>query len=155
MCLRHYLLLLMLVTATGCNQFNLQPQANLSDLVETRAKADAAYQQEDWPAAEKNYLELTRAIPSDVEPWFRLGNIYARTDKLDAAVGAYREALVHDLKNSKIWHNLGIVQLRQATRTFIEMQQYTEADDPLGQRAQHVVNAVSDLMATGFEAASP
>ena len=152
MCLR-IVILFTLVALTGCNQLNIiQPDKNLPDLVATQQRADAAYRNEDWKAAEKDYVYLAKNTPGEVEPWFRLGNIYARTNQLDAAVATYREALVRDPKNSKIWHNLGIVQLRQATNTFIEMLQYTDENDPLNQRAKHVVNAVSDLMATGFEA---
>jgi len=33
------------------------------------------------------------------------------------------------------------------------MLQHTSKDDPLNQRAIYVVNSVSDLMASGFEAA--
>lgn len=151
MCLKHLLAILFLLILTGCDIQNLQPGADLSSMVEVQKRANEAYQQEDWKTAEKEYLFLSKNLPNEIEPWFRLGNIYARTGKLDAAVSAYREALVRDTKNSKIWHNLGIVQLRQATNTFVEMLDYTDTSDPLNQRARQVVNAMGELMATGFE----
>jgi cytochrome c-type biogenesis protein CcmH/NrfG len=116
-------------------------------LIETQKRADEAYQKEDWKTAEKEYLYLAQNFPGEIEPWFRLGNIYARTGQLDAAVSAYREALVRDTKNGKAWHNLGIVQLRQATNTFVEMLAYTDPNDPLNQRAKQIVDAMDDLMA--------
>ena len=134
---------------------NLQPTADLTTLAEAQKRADAAYQNEDWKTAEKEYLYLAQNIPSEIEPWFRLGNIYARTGKLDAAVSAYREALVKDTNNSKVWHNLGIVQLRQATNTFNEMLAYTGPNDPLNQRAKQIVDTIDNLMANQLGAAVP
>ena len=108
--------------------------------------------QSDRPStAEKAYQRLTVQIPGDVEPWFRLGNVYARTNQLDAAVATYREALIREPKNSKIWHNLGVIQLKQAANTFLEMQQYTEENDPLSLRARHAVNSIANLIDSGFQ----
>ena len=137
---------------SGCNLENLKPEnTDLEDIVKVDQAASTAYQKEDWQAAEKSYLELTRLAPTQAEPWFRLGNIYARTDRLDEAVTAYRNALLRNNKYSKAWHNLGIVHLRQATSTFKDMLQHTSKDDPLNQRAIYVLNSVSDMMASGFE----
>lgn len=153
MCLRFGLIILIFSLLAGCNALNIQPvKSDLADYTEIQKRANEAYQNEDWQSAEKDYKFLAQNIPGDIESWFRLGNIYARTDKLDAAVAAYREALIRDQDNSKIWHNLGVVQLRQATNTFIEMLEYTDSTDPLNQRAKIVVNTVSNLMATGFDA---
>ncbi len=152
--LRHYLSLIVIFPLAACNLQNLQPAPDSANIIEVQKRANDAYEKEDWKTAETEYKYLTQYISGDAEPWFRLGNIYARTDQLDAAVNAYRKALVRDSKNSKTWHNLGIVQLRQATNTFIEMLQYTKEDDPLNKRAKHVVNSVSDLMASGFESSA-
>ena len=150
-------LLIILITALpGCDAQILKPSGNssrdISDIAETSKKAQIAYQNKDWETAEIEYLKLTKKVPTEAEPWFRLGNIYARTEQLDAAIAAYRNALIRDSGNSKIWNNLGIVQLRQATNTFIEMLEYTNADDPLNARAKNVINSVSNLMGSGFEA---
>ena len=138
----------------GCNLQNLQaekPSPDLADITQLEQTAKKAYLSEDWATAEKAYKKLTLQIPGDVEPWFRLGNIYARTNKLDAAVATYREALIRDPKNSKIWHNLGVIQLKQAANTFLEMQQYTEENDPLGIRARYAVNSIANLIDSGFQ----
>jgi len=154
MCLRNCPAILFLLILAGCELQNVQPNADLSSLVAVQQRANEAYQNEDWKSAEKEYLYLAKNFPGEIEPWFRLGNIYARTGQLEAAVSAYREALIRDTKNSKAWHNLGIVQLRQATNTFVEMQEYTDPGDPLSQRARHVVNTMGELMTTGFGAAA-
>jgi cytochrome c-type biogenesis protein CcmH/NrfG len=137
---------------SGCDIQNLkESEPDLENIMQVEQQANTAYQNEDWKAAEVAYLDLTQKAPSQAEPWFRLGNIYARTERLDAAVTAYRNALLRNNEYSKAWHNLGIVHLRQATTTFKDMLQHTSKDDPLYQRAVYVVNAVSDLMASGFE----
>ncbi len=152
---KSHILLILIIALPGCDLQNLKPSGNtsrdLSNIVELNKTAQVAYQNEDWKTAEIAYLKLTEKVPAEPEPWFRLGNIYARTENLDAAIVAYRKALFHDSKNSKIWHNLGVVQLRQATNTFIEMLEYTNEDDPLNRRAKNVIKSVSDLMASGFE----
>ena len=138
----------------GCNLQSIQPGKStpeLSDLAELENQAKTAYVNEDWATAEKAYRNLTLQIPSEVEPWFRLGNVYARTNQLNAAVVTYREALIREPKNSKIWHNLGVIQLKQAANTFLEMQQYTEENDPLGVRARHAVNSIANLIGSGFQ----
>ena len=152
---KSHILLVLIIALPGCDLQNLKPSGNtsrdLSNIVELNKTAQIAYQNEDWETAEIAYIKLTEKIPAEPEPWFRLGNIYARTERLDAAIFAYRKALFHDSKNSKIWHNLGVVQLRQATNTFTEMLDYTEKNDPLNTRARHVVNAITNLLQSGFE----
>ncbi len=138
----------------GCSLQNIQsdkPSPELSDIVQLEQTARKAYLDEDWATAEEAYKKLTLQLPGEVEPWFRLGNIYARTNNLDAAVATYREALIRDPKNSKIWHNLGVIQLKQAANTFLEMQQYTEENDPLSLRARYAVNSIANLIDSGFQ----
>lgn len=144
----------LLLIISGCNQLNIQPadKKNLENIVELQQQAEKAYEAQDWTTAERAYRQLSEEAPSQVEPWFRLGNIYARTDRLDAAVAAYRNALLRNSKNGKIWHNLGIVHLRQATTTFIDMLENTDANDPLNDRARYVVTAVGQILETGFDA---
>ncbi len=151
-----YISLFLIIFLYGCNLQNLKPSSgntsdDISNIAELNQTAQSAYQNEDWKTAETAYLKLSEKIPAEPEPWFRLGNIYARTDRLDAAVNAYKNALARDSKSSKIWHNLGIVHLRQATNTFIEMLDYTDANDPLNARAKNVINSVGNLMSSGFE----
>lgn len=143
-------LLVAMIFLSACNMQNLQTTPDATKIIEAEKRAFEAYQKEDWVTAEREYKYLVKQVPRQTDPWFKLGNIYARTGQLDFAIGAYREALTRDPKNSKIWHNLGVVQLRQATNTFAEMLQYTKEDDPLNARAKHVVNSVTELMATGF-----
>lgn len=154
--MRFGLILLMITSLhlSGCNLQNVQqdkPATELSEIAQIEQEARTAYQNEDWATAEKAYRSLTIQVPGEAEPWFRLGNVYARSNNLDAAVATYREALVRDPRNSKVWHNMGVIQLKQAANTFLEMQQYTEENDPLGLRARHAVNSIANLIGSGFQ----
>ena len=130
----------------GCNTQNLRE----SDPDAVRTRADAAYQNEDWQSAEQDYLYLTRHRGTGAGDWFRLGNIYAHTNRPDDAVAAYHEALKYDQGNSDVWNNLGMIQLRQATQTFIDMVNHTDVNDPLNLRARYAVTAITELLETRF-----
>lgn len=88
------------------------------DVETAQREGQRAYAEEDWDAAERHYRALVTAIPQDAALWFRLGNILAHRDQPDAAIGAYREALVRDGSLSKAWFNMGVVHLRQAANAF-------------------------------------
>lgn len=149
-----FLLQLLLINA-GCELQNVktqEPEQDLADILERQQRAEIAYEAANWQDAADEYLALTKITPNDAEPWFRLGNAYARLQRPNDAVAAYREAIVRNPKNSKIWHNLGLVQLRQASSTFVEMQQYVDENDPLAKRGRYVVNAMGEIMKKGFGA---
>jgi len=151
--LRIITLLAFSVCMSACNIQATKPvqeSGDLKDVATTQQRAKLAYDAGNWSNAEIHYLKLTRQIPGDAEPWFRLGNVYTRLNRPDDAIKAYQEAIVRNPKNTKTWHNLGIVQLRQATSTFVQLQQYSDPDDPLGERARYVVNAMSQIMEQGF-----
>lgn len=136
---------LLAVLAGGCQPAGVRPAA-LDEVVALRTEAEQGYAAEDWQAAEKAYRRLTEIVPGEAENWFRLGNVYVRLGRHYDAIALYREALVRDPHHARAWHNLGMTQLRVATSTFMEMQQYTEAENPVTQRARQVVEAVERLL---------
>jgi len=140
--------LVLALALAGCNtQYLLK-----SDADAIREHADAAYQNKDWQAAKQDYMYLTRQAGAGARDWYRLGNIYAYTNQPDDAVAAYHEALKYDQGNSDIWNNLGLVQLRQATQTFIDMVNHTDANDPLNTRARYAVTTITELLEAQFNA---
>jgi Flp pilus assembly protein TadD len=135
------------ILASGCQPAAVRPgSATLEDVVALRQQAEQAYAAEDWPAAEKAYHRLTETVPQDAENWFRLGNVYARLGRHQEAIALYREALVRDPAHARAWHNLGMTQLRVATGTFVEMQAYTDPEDPVVQRARRIVEAIEHVL---------
>lgn len=117
--------------------------------------ASEAYAKQDWATSERHYVALTTKVPADVEPWFKLGNIYARTDRFDLAVRAYREVLVRDTRHARAWHNMGVVQLRQAARTFEELQKYAAPDDPLASRGTELGRDIARMLAPAGDQSPP
>jgi len=146
------LTLLIMLCLSACNAENIIPaqEPTLVDITETERNANQAYQEEDWATAEREYAKLTGMAPTNSEPWFRLGNVFVRLNRPNDALQAYREALIRDSKNAKTWHNLGIVQLKQATNTFLEMQNHLLPEDPLYKRAEQVVNSITKLLGQDF-----
>ena len=150
------LLLPILMSLVACNLLNTksisanESEQSLEELIQLQQNAQAAYQDKDWDKAVDYYGTLSQRMPEDAEIWFRLGNSYARLNKHGAAIQSYQQALSRDPRNSKTWHNLGIVQLKLATNTFIEMQNNTNADDPLNRRATDVINAITNLLEQDF-----
>jgi Flp pilus assembly protein TadD len=123
------------------------------DVASARAAGESAYAAADWRGAEPHYRALVTAVPQDAELWFRLGNIYARSDQPDAAVSAYREALVRDADLGKAWFNMGVIQLRQAANSFLKMNVHAAAGDPAAVQGAAAYEAVMAIL--GQQDATP
>ena len=130
----------------GCAQ--TPPESNLPkpDLTTVHREAVAAYTKQNWVEAEKHYITLTRASPDDAETWFKLGNIYARTKRTDRAIAAYREALIRDTRHVKAWHNLAVSQLREAGKSFSELELLLKPDDPLRAKSERIQQTIDELV---------
>ena len=156
------LLLPMLLLLVACNTQNtkfdsaneLEPEQNLEELIKLKQNAQAAYQNNDWEQSVEYYGSLSQRIPNDAEIWFRLGNTYARLNKHGEALQSYQQALSRDSNNSKVWHNMGIIQLKLATQTFVQMQEHITAGDPLSIRATQLVDGISRLLKQDFSKTS-
>ncbi len=132
---------LLLMIISGCA--TTKPQL---DMTTSLRDAEQAYQNKDWPLAEKKYTRLISDLPGDAELWFRLGNIYAHSHQASKAIAAYKEAVIRKPRMAKAWHNMGIMSLRATTHLYIEMLQYIPADDPLFQQAKNTGDQLLDLM---------
>lgn len=155
--LSSWLLMLGLVLLSGCQSANVKPNGDTSsggggNAIELRDKAYQAYNEGKWTEAEEALVALTQQIPQEPDPWFRLGNVYARQDEPRRAVAAYQEALVREPENGKAWHNMGIVQLRQAMHSFTQLQSATDPGDDLHERASLLIEAVSRVLENDFGA---
>jgi tetratricopeptide (TPR) repeat protein len=101
-------------------------EASLADV----QRADTAYAKQNWREAEGIYQRLTTAVPNDPYPWFRLGNVYAKTDRWDFARSAYREALKRNADHHKALHNFALVNLMQAKEMLQAGLSRFKPDDP-------------------------
>ncbi|MGD2117616.1 MAG: tetratricopeptide repeat protein [Chromatiales bacterium] len=104
-------------------------------LLELKQQADSAYQAREYAKALELHQQLNQAVPNDAMLWFRTGNVHARMNQPDQAVAAYRKAVTLDSSLATAWHNMGVLQLRQAANTFTQMLQHVRPADPLYPRA--------------------
>ncbi|MGR8919409.1 MAG: tetratricopeptide repeat protein [Gammaproteobacteria bacterium] len=137
---------LLLLAACSSAPEREDPAAAAVDLNAARASADAAYEAGEWREAETHYAALLRAAPQEAGYWFRMGNIYARTERPDQAVQAYREALVRDANNAKAWFNMGVVQLRQAANSFGQMQLHLDETDPIARQGEKAYAGIMAIL---------
>lgn len=129
------------------------PAAPAADAAQVAAEAAAAYTAKDWANAERLHVMLTRGQPEDAETWFRLGNIYARTERPALAVRAFEAAIERDDRHARAWHNLGIVRMRLAVQAFARLAEVSAADDPLRVRGATIEEGLQQLLQTAAPAA--
>ncbi len=113
------------------------PQSGENDLL-TRPQFSA----NDGEAArtETLYISVLRRMPNEAETWYRLGNLYANNNRPDPAAAAYNRALLGDNGNSKAYHNLGIIRLRQAYAALLQGQMTVDpTDEAMVKRIDEIV----------------
>jgi len=137
---------LLFVGVTGCALTQTKPEQAEKPFEVLLTEAQKTYHNKDWARSESLYSDLIRLAPSNGDLWFRLGNIFARLNKADQAVAAYREALVRVKGNSKAWHNMAIVQLKQAANSFQRLRVHAKPGDPLTNEAREMFEAISKLL---------
>lgn len=85
--------------------------------VENSEKYDAAataYKNGELSQAETLYRSIAEKHPDYAEAWFKLGNIYVRTEQYDAAVTMYEHAAKINPEDAKTWNNLALARVKQA-----------------------------------------
>ena len=146
--LKFITVLLLLTNLSGCNMIGLKDTEDAPeiDLLALRDEADTAYLNDDLKTSEDNYTILVKEMPEEALHWYRLANIYVRTNRPDAAINLYREAVIRDPEFSKAWYNLGIVQLKQTVFSLNEMLIYTDRNDPLYSKAATILEEIKDII---------
>lgn len=143
--------LICLLTALLLSACNMKAMLRESDLPKLRHQAETAYQNKDYAAALMAYQRLAERVPDDALVRFRLGNIHARLKQPDDAIEAYRIAITLNPRLSKAWHNMGVLQLRQAANSLTQMVQVTDTSDPLHAKALTLAAGVLKLLEAGHE----
>lgn len=120
---------------------------HLQTVVANQRQAEMAYEKGKLAQALAGYEALTRRLPSNVDFWFRLGNIHVRMEQPALAAEAYERALQLDSGNAKAWHNLGIVRMRQAAAAFAQSAHAAGADAPeLGRASAQMAHSLAELV---------
>jgi Flp pilus assembly protein TadD len=132
------------VALAGCGTTSpVAPQR--SDLFQLSNDAQLAYEAGEDARAEQLYIGLARAAPSDPEIWLRLGNLYARADRPDAAADAYQRVLALKSNEPRAWYNLGIVRLRQGWAAMMRANAALKETDPLYRETERVMSHLGGL----------
>lgn len=113
------------LSLSGCTPANLE---------ERQRQAYRLYQDKEYAAAAQEFEVLVEHIPQDAELWFRLGNAYTRSMQPKRAISAYENALLRDPRLARAWYNKGIVHVQQGLKTFVDMPEYVDSDDPVAHR---------------------
>lgn len=126
-----------LAATLGCAAAPEIPQR--SDLFQLTNEAQLAYERGEDARAEQLYKALARQTPNDHEIWFRLGNLYARSHKPDAAADAYQRALQINGADARVWYNLGVIRLRQGWMSLIQAYNFSPDGDPVNKEADGMI----------------
>lgn len=129
--------------AAGCAGSPDLPQR--SDLFQLTNEAQLAYEKGEDARAEQLYMALARQTPNDAEIWLRLGNLYARSHKPDAAADAYQRALAINGSDARVWYNLAVVRLRQGWMSMIQAYNFSEDRDPVNREAGSMIQFLGKM----------
>lgn len=142
--LKHFIsrlgIVLVLPALMGCSTL-LAPSTE--DALLVYRNADQAYMAGEDARAEALYQGLLRVSPNDAEIWLRLGNLYARGNRADAAADAYQRSLLLNPADSRVWYNLGIIRQRQAHAAMLQTHQLSQKDDPLYARSEQLIRQLA------------
>jgi len=110
-----------------------------SDLFQLSNDAQLAYDAGEDAKAEQLYMALLRKTPNDPEIWFRLGNLYARAHRPDAAADAYQRVLSINNTEHRAWYNLGIVRLRQGWAAMMQAYGHSASGTPVNIESERMI----------------
>ncbi len=118
-------------------------------LQEDQVLADEAYAKGNYVEAERAYKRMTIDNPSEAYNWFKLANVYARTNRPKEAKDAYQESLIRKPENAKAWHNLGVIQLREAALSFVRAKHNAKQGDPIYQHSEQALDVIDNIIDIG------
>jgi tetratricopeptide (TPR) repeat protein len=147
--LRLTISIILISLLTACNQLGVKDETNeevKQDLFELQKQAETAYLNDDLVSSERDYEILIKELPEIALHWFRLGNIYVRTNRPSAAIGLYREAVLRDPTYAKAWFNMSIVQLKQTAYSLNEMLLYTDKNDPMYEKGKDLLQGIQSII---------
>lgn len=127
----------------GCANTPGLPQR--SDLFQLTNEAQLAYERGEDVRAEQLYMALARQVPNDSETWLRLGNLYARSHKPDAAADAYQRALSINGSDPRAWYNLGVIRLRQGWMSLIQAYNFSQDRDPVNEQSESMMQFLGKM----------
>ncbi|MCL2913868.1 tetratricopeptide repeat protein [Shewanella corallii] len=136
--------LLMLIFMQGCSSAP-PPHKGNKDIMTIQAQAEQAYRRAMLDQAESLYLEVLNSVPNYAPAWFRLGNIYTRTGRQEAAIAAYQRCLELEPNNQKAWYNMSLVRLKQSTQLLQEASGRGDQKSAVHQQIEALLSELTQL----------
>ncbi|MGI2171415.1 tetratricopeptide repeat protein [Shewanella sp. MF05960] len=145
---RHLLLLtaVLCMGLAGCaSKPDTKQQEGNQQIMQLQANAERAYKMAMLDQAESLYFEVLASVPNYAPAWFRLGNIYTRTGRHDAAIAAYSKNLEFQPDNQKAFYNISLVRIKQSTETLAAATKHGDVNSPIGKQIQALLDALNQL----------
>ena len=133
------------ILLAGCGAMESRPESGGEEFLKMQREAQAAFDSGENARAEVLYKGLLRANPNDSDAWFRLGNLYARSDNADQAVDAYLRCLSINGNDARAWNNLGVVRLRQAWAALLRANTLTGPSDRINTISADMIHALEKV----------
>ncbi|XGA80318.1 hypothetical protein OR573_01285 [Halomonas sp. CH40] len=138
-----FVLCVFLFSLSGCaNQQGAIGKTQNTDLRTDLKKAERALQEARLLDAEVIYRRLTETKPDLPDIWLRLGNIYARQGKNEAAIHTYSEGLNYQRNDGRLWYNLSVIQVKEAIKTLEDASHFLKGNDDQMARIRLLHNAL-------------
>ncbi|WP_417763376.1 tetratricopeptide repeat protein [Shewanella sp.] len=145
-------IILLLLTITGCAASNPH-QAHVEqeihpNIMALQTQAEVAYKKAMLGQAESLYMQVLAMAPDYADGWFRLGNIYTRTGRQEAAINAYMRCIQQAPQHQKAWYNMSLVRIKQATEVLETAQRQGNSNTAVGQQINALEQVLVKLQAT-------
>ncbi|WP_076410081.1 tetratricopeptide repeat protein [Shewanella sp. UCD-KL12] len=144
--IRASLLMAGLLILSGCASSHKEdkPEGN-QEIMTLQSEAEQAYKMARLDQAESLYLQVLTSVPNYAPAWFRLGNIYTRTGRHDAAIAAYMRCLELEPANQKAWYNMSLVRIKQSTQVLSSAARQGDQNTPVGRQIQALLHALNTI----------
>lgn len=140
----------LLILVAGCSSTSQSTQhGGRKDIMEIQVKAEQAYSMARLDQSESLYLQVLESIPNYAPAWFRLGNIYTRTGRQEAAINAYRRCIELEPTNKKALYNMSLVRLKQSTQLLELAVTKAASPSPVDPKIQALLSELYDLQGSG------
>ncbi|MFT5235197.1 MAG: tetratricopeptide (TPR) repeat protein [Shewanella sp.] len=140
------LLMASLLNLSGCVSSHPEDKHEGNQQILTlQAEAEQAYKMARLDQAESLYLQVLGSVPNYAPGWFRLGNIYTRTGRNNAAVSAYMRCLELEPENQKAWYNMSLVRIKQSTQVLTSANKHGDKNSPVGRQIQALLHALNTI----------
>ncbi len=138
------------LSLTGCaSSENQEPQKTTPNIMSIQVRAEQAYKMARLDESESLYHQVLTSLPNYAPAWFRLGNIYTRTGRQEAAINAYKRCIDLEPSNKKALYNMSLVYIKQSTQVLDFAANQGEQNSPMSRQIQLLLNALHELQGEG------